>query len=424
MCLHQEKLEAREARFVNVVSVFTGVGGLDLGLERSGFQTALCLETDAACTAVLKRNRPEWALCSELDVTKVDGARLRSESGLAVGDTALLAGGPPCQPFSKSSYWVNGSAPGFADPRADTLKHYFRMVGELLPAALLLENVSAIGYKNMDNVRRFVRAALLEVNSRHGTSYHAQFLSLNCADYGVPQKRERLFIVAHRDGCQLIAPPPTHSDHTPATSTSTLLPYASAWDAIGDLPTPSNLDRLQLRGKWADLLPSIPEGENYLWHTSKGGGLPIFGWRTRYWSFLLKLSKARPSWTIQAQPGPSTGPFHWSNRRLSVREMCRLQTFPDEYQLDDNYRLATRQIGNAVPPAIAELLGRSMMDQFFHAPTTKQLTLIPTSRGMPPPAERVHSPLKKWRVLHAGCAAPEAHPGVGKGPRALNRAER
>ena len=74
------------------------------------------------------------------------------------------------------------------------------------------------------------------------------------------------------------------------------------------------------------LLPSIPEGENYLWYTNRGGGLQLFGWRTRYWSFLLKLAKSLPSWTIQAQPGSAIGPFHWRSRKLTTREMCRLQT--------------------------------------------------------------------------------------------------
>ena len=94
--------------------------------------------------------------------------------------------------------------------------------------------------------------------------------------------------------------------------------HATAWDAIGEFSLRSKADELKVRGQWADLLPSIPEGENYLWYTARKGGLPLFGWRTRFWSFLLKLAKDRPSWTIQAQPGPAIGPFHWENRMLSV----------------------------------------------------------------------------------------------------------
>jgi len=102
------------------------------------------------------------------------------------------------------------------------------------------------------------------------------------------------------------------------------------------------------------LLKSIPEGKNYLWHTPRGAGEPLFGWRTRYWSFLLKLSKGQPSWTIQAEPGPATGPFHWRNRLLSIQELVRLQTFPDEYEIVGSRRSAQMQVGNAVPPFLAE----------------------------------------------------------------------
>src|SRR6185369_15502643 len=104
------------------------------------------------------------------------------------------------------------------------------------------------------------------------------------------------------------------------------------------------------------LLPSIPEGENYLHHTPRKGGLPLFGWRTRYWSFLLKLAKNQPSWTIQAQPGSAIGPFHWQNRRLAWQEMAALQTFPREFEIASSTVEIQRQIGNAVPSLMAEIL--------------------------------------------------------------------
>src|SRR3712207_2104614 len=109
-----------------------------------------------------------------------------------------------------------------------------------------------------------------------------------------------------------------------------------------------------MTGKWADLMPSIPEGRNYLWHTSRSGGLPLFGWRTRYWNFLLKLAKDQPSWTIQAQPGPATGPFHWESRKLSAAELGRLQTFPDGLVYGCTRAGVQRLAGNAVPSALAE----------------------------------------------------------------------
>ena len=143
--------------------------------------------------------------------------------------------------------------------------------------------------------------------------------------------------------------------------------YRTAWDALGDLPEPDG-DGLKVGGKWGDLLPTIPEGENYLWHTDRGGGKPLFGWRTRYWSFLLKLSKRLPSWTVQAQPGAAIGPFHWNNRKLTFQELCRIQTFPDGLSLDSGRTEMQRMMGNAVPSLIGEVLAREIRRQFFNAP--------------------------------------------------------
>src|SRR5260221_13645095 len=107
----------------------------------------------------------------------------------------------------------------------------------------------------------------------------------------------------------------------------------------------------------------MPEGDNYLWHADRCGGKPLFGWRRRYWSFLLKLAKARPSWTIQAQPGPAIGPFHWDNRYLSMRELCRLQTFPDDVHVVGTRASIQKQLGNAVPSLLAEVMAREMRGQ-------------------------------------------------------------
>src|SRR5262249_20870024 len=141
---------------------------------------------------------------------------------------------------------------------------------------------------------------------------------------------------------------------------------------------PDLSDDLEVRGKWAELLPSIPEGQNYLWHTSRGEGLPLFGWRRRYWNFLLKLAKDRPSWTIQAQPGPAVGPFHWKNRRLSTRELCRLQTFPDNVSIIGDRGSIQRQVGNAVPSLLAEVLARAIRYQLLRLrPLRGALRLLP-----------------------------------------------
>ena len=197
-------------------------------------------------------------------------------------------------------------------------------------------------------------------------------------------------------------------------------PHRTAWDAIGDLP-PSP-EGLASTGRWAQLLPSIPEGQNYLFHTERGRGHPIFGWRRRYWSFLLKLAKDRPSWTIPAQPGPSTGPFHWRSRKLSVREMCRLQTIPDDVAVQGTFRSAQRQIGNAVPSLLGEVLGRAIRQQFLE-PTAVQrpLVLLPPDRSPPPEPEREQPMADRYRELRW---TDTPHPGTGLGRAAVSRGPR
>ena len=194
--------------------------------------------------------------------------------------------------------------------------------------------------------------------------------------------------------------------------------WLNAWDAMGDLQDDDD-PTLKVGGKWGDLLPSIPEGENYLWHTDRGGGKPLFGWRRRYWGFLLKLSKSRPAWTVQAQPGPAIGPFHWRSRKLSVRELCRIQTFPDNYQIIGSRMDAQRQLGNAVPSLLGEILGREIRTQILgHRVRRRALKLAIAPRGKAPAPEAVRRVPKRYDV-HIGDHA--AHPGTGLGYAATAR---
>jgi len=230
-------------------------------------------------------------------------------------------------------------------------------------------------------------------------------------------------MVGSRDGKRFVFPRTTHAkpeEIVPALFESQE-PYRTAWDALGDLPEPAEDEPgLKIGGKWGDLLPSIPEGENYLWHTDRRGGQPLFGWRTRYWSFLLKLAKRLPSWTIQAQPGAAIGPFHWNNRRLTFRELCRLQTFPDGLKLECGRTEMQRMLGNAVPSLVAEVLAREIRRQFFDAPLNGQLHLLPPHRKCIPPPVAVAPVPKKYRIQ---IGKHEAHPGTGKGRSAARRSQ-
>jgi len=348
----------------------------------------------------------------------VRSAEILEAGKLKKGEAALLIGGPPCQPFSKAGYWHRGDSLRLDDPRANTLSAYLRVLEDTTPAGFVLENVEGLAYSGKDEGLRLLLDAIDAVNRRTRSKYRPVFQVLNAADYGVPQVRKRVIMVAARDGSEFKFPTATHADPTGQLSLLALQPYRTAWDAIADVrPEPD--EDLDVRGAWAELLPSIPEGNNYLWHTVRGGGLPLFGWRRRFWSFLLKLAKSQPSWTIQAQPGPAIGPFHWKNRRLSMRELCRIQTFPDDVRITGNRTAVQKQVGNAVPSLLAEVIAREIRVQILGmSPLRGAPKLLPPSRSPAPPPEPVARVPKKFLDL---VGDHEAHPGTGKGYGAIGR---
>jgi DNA (cytosine-5)-methyltransferase 1 len=398
-----------------LISLYTGAGGLDLGFEAAGFHTAVAVEMDTDAVTTLRKNR-DWPVIDR-DIHTVTSKEILKTASLKPSGADVLIGGPPCQPFSKSGYWASGDTLRLDDPRAGTLGAYLRVLRDTLPKAFLLENVPGLIFRSKSEGLELIQKTIAKINRDCGTSYTIAVEKLNAAHYGVPQMRERVLVVGSRDGRKFKFPNPTHGEVNEKGIFPDLKPYSSAWDALGDLENDDD-PSLRIRGKWADLLPSIPEGENYLWHTNRGGGMPLFGWRRRYWSFLLKLAKNMPAWTIQAQPGPAIGPFHWTNRRLSARELCRIQTIPDDYRVIGNINTVQRQIGNAVPSALAEIIARAIRCQLLDESIDLTPTLIPETRRPIPDAERLQPVPRKYRHL---AGHHEDHPGTGKGYAATRR---
>ena len=294
------------------------------------------------------------------------------------------------------------------------------MLRDTQPKSFLLENVYGLAFKGKDEGLRLLLQGIEQINEEIGTNYKVTWKGLNAAHYGVPQLRERVFLIGHRDGKEFEFPAPTHSDPDKiGLLEENIEPYRTAWDAIGDLPMHPNEPSLKVGGKWGDLLPSIPEGQNYLWHTNRSGGENLFGWRTRYWSFMLKLSKTLPSWTIQAQPGSSIGPFHWANRKLTTLEMCRLQTFPNGLVFDCSRTDSQRLLGNAVPSLLAEVLAREIRHQLIDGrfEHDELQLLLPVRTPVPDPEQP--QPLADKYMEHVGDHAD--HPGTGKGRMAKKR---
>jgi DNA (cytosine-5)-methyltransferase 1 len=354
------------------ISLFSGAGGLDLGCEAAGFYTAAVVENNEVAVQTLLANRDTFFPCLEpdaivRDIVETPPEELLGRAGLERGEAALVHGGPPCTPFSKSGYWLAYKRAG-EDPKASLLDNYVDVVRVAQPKAFLMENVYALGYRNQNRpvFERFARGIM-------AAGYSFDFKVLIAADHGVPQNRQRLVCVGIRR--DLLDMPPefwrfpwpaaTHSGpHETRSGWDESLPRhksaREAFDGLDDSNNPPEPEEI-VRGTYAEELRAVPPGDNYLWWTAhRGHPAPRFKWRSRYWNFLLKLHPDRPSPTIQGQPGPWVGPFHWESRRLRVGELKRLMEFPDDFVVTGSRRDQQLQLGNAVPPRLGQVVAHSL----------------------------------------------------------------
>lgn len=366
-----------------VISLFSGAGGLDMAVSRVAdkplespaspatgpYSISVATDYEPLALETLALNLPDTPTIAK-DIRNTPTSELLQLSSLSKGDPALLIGGPPCTPFSKSGFWLAEKRES-RDPNASLLEEYVRVVAQTKPEAFVLENVQALTYKTHQTHFKQLLSALGDLG------YNPQWRVLSAADFGVPQLRKRVFIVGRRDGKKFKFPEPTHAGPSETTKKwdTTKLPHVTAGDSIAHLETQSEPGEL-VEGKFGELAAEIPGGQNYLWHTTRYGGRNEFEWRSRYWTFLLRLAKDKPSSTLQAQPGPYVGPFHWENlpnsegdlraRRLRVPELLRLMTFPDNFQLVGGRTDIQRQLGNAVPLELGKAVLRALSLQLGH----------------------------------------------------------
>jgi DNA (cytosine-5)-methyltransferase 1 len=190
---------------------------------------------------------------------------------------------------------------------------------------------------------------------------------LNAAEYGVPQLRHRVVLLGLRGAAPKI-PAPTHSfpDDKKEFSGPRAVSAGEALEGLDDTRYAEPEETVS--GRWANELFQVPPGMNYKALTAWAGHPnPVFEPETRFWNFLLKLHPERPSWTIAANPGPWVGPFHWQDRRLRTPELAALQSFPRGYAFAGKRRERVRQIGNAMPPLLSEVMVRSLLDTMGEA---------------------------------------------------------
>ncbi len=322
------------------VDLFCGCGGLSTGLLDAGIDVRVGVDDDAPSIETFDLNHvARGSQGLRADVRELTGADLRALAGEPVD---VLVGGPPCQPFS-----VAGKRRALADHRGDLIFEFVRLLDELKAQAFIFENVPNLASVARGEVLADLLAAFAEVG------YAASARVLLAADYGVAQMRKRLFIIGRRDACTLPMPPA--ATHAPVTNgqLSYLTPYVTVSTALDDLP---DVD--------------APEADTIANHE------PTFHSDAMLEAFATlapgtrepksrhdRLHPDRPGYTLRAGTGnfsPLRPVHHRFDRVLSVRECARLQSFSDDFHWpDEQARLQQyRQVGNAVPPLLAEAVGK------------------------------------------------------------------
>ena len=338
------------------ISLFSGAGGLDVASFEAGVPVVSSTDIEHDCIETLKLNK-QFAQTEiiEGDLHQIDSFKFKEILEKHEHDKFIVIGGAPCQPFSKAGYWVgHETRRGIDDPRATLVNEYLRVVTDLQPDGFVFENVESLLHPtNKVIVDRFLD--IIKENE-----YNYRVVRANALDYGVAQKRKRLFILGSKKEFKRSEPIKTHAAPDVCEMLG-LKPYVNAGDVIGGYEGSEYFEPEEVTegGTYYNDLCEVPPGMNYKALTAwYGYPNPKFVAEKRYWSFLLKLSPELPSWTITASPGPWIGPFHWDNRRLRVPEVAALQAFPKGYQFYGTRRSIQKQIGNAVP----SLMGKAMIE--------------------------------------------------------------
>ncbi len=359
---------------VKIIDLFAGAGGLSVGASQAGADVVASVELDSVACDTLRANPRFHGTIFQHDVSIISGQELRTAAGVKAREKLVVVGGPPCQPFSKAAYWMEAGdeaayrrarASGMSakkptplsevrkDERRDLVREFMRVVVEAKADGFVFENVPSIKHPR----NRPIYDALLRMARRSG--YEVLEFDANAAEFGVAQLRRRVVVLGSRRG-SIPVPRPTHRVDS---SSAGLKEAVTADEAFEGFDKPKFFEPEEIvSGRWARHLAEVPPGWNYKAHTAWAGHPnPTFETETRFWNFLLKLAPNRPSWTIAAAPGPWTGPFHWTSRRLRTPELAALQGFPRGYVIEGNRRNRVRQLGNAVAVPVAKAMIRSVV---------------------------------------------------------------
>jgi len=340
-----------------VVSLFTGAGGLDLGLESAGFHTVFASDIDEHSCISLKANQAtasklqkkflKGATVKNADVNELTSEDIFQATSLSKGEIDLLAGGPPCQSFS-----VFGQRKGRDDPRGKLVFQYLRLLGELAPKAFVFENVYGLmtieGGAVLEELIQKLQTPCI------GLKYKVEVHRLLAADFGVPQMRDRVFIIGSRVGETVKHFPPMF--FKPKEDAEDLLRWRTAGQALKGLP------------KIGAQKSHNHTGRNHSQRIIDRYSKMKFGERDSS-TRINRLDPKRPSYTIivGSDAGGGKGHVHpYESREVTPRESARMQCFPDWYWFSGTSRHPIRQIGNAVPSLLGAVVGQRILVDIFN----------------------------------------------------------
>lgn len=377
----------------DVISLFSGAMGLDIGLEKSGLNVLIGQDFDKSCVETMQANGRK-VLCG--DIREIQPQTILDMTGLEIGEPFLICGGPPCQPFSTA-----GKRLGINDPRGSLFMEFIRMIDYIRPRFFVMENVKGIMSAPLKHVPIQERddsdpkqklGTVLDVilSEFEKLGYKTVYGVLDAVNYGVPQFRERFVLIGSRDNEDIFLPIPTHySRHQNKESL-----WRTVGDAIRDLEDDDgecasfSEDRIRY-------LKMIPEGGNWknlsaaVARLAMGGAYESGGGKV---GFFRRLSYSQPSPTVVTSPvQKATMMCHpTKDRPLSVKEYARLQQFPEDWKIVGTTASKYRQIGNAVPVGLAVAIGKAIQ-------ATADNSLIQTKRFR---GTSVHS--KIWEAIQLG----------------------
>lgn len=371
-----------------LVSLFSGLGGLDLGLEAAGWECVFATDIDPRAIDSLRANKGfrlsnggrflQNADIELADIRDLTGKDMLSRAGRRRGDITLLAGGPPCQSWSSAGHQL-----GFDDPRGQLIEEYLRVAAELDCRYLLFENVRGlVTARGPDGIPGSALAWLRSQLFVRGWQTYVELL--NAADYGVPQRRVRVVLVGYRSGDTPRLPAPTHSKYC---NLDGLLPWRDLGNCLAEVETPREEEIIRPTGKLAVELASIPPGSGVKSPGKREATRPGGHWGYKQGAFVADLKLPARTVTANTQQDWVKDPT-LGLRKLTPRECAALQTFPIGWVVAGNRSDQYRLVGNAVPPQLANAVGSALLQSL------EQVTLPRQWAALAPLPERLQSAIK------------------------------